>query len=390
MGWVAGRHRRGTVPRSGVGCGLAEELELLPFRRKRTTVSPHEAVVLYPSYGFRTSPQFWTVMIQGCVYHQRINWIRRKPVLAVLKRAMKVGLDGEVFFRQRMRQFLVNFSSGRLIDIRLGNQTVTCGPTEAAGLFRGTMNLPVEELSILPPEASSVPGTPRWVDFTALLPAGDLRCFQGTAQLLEDRGISVISDVDDTLKHSNVPNRRDLFHNTFSRDFIPISGMPDLYRECAARGAAFHYVSGSPWQLYEPLAEFWESQGYPRGSFHLKRFRLRESARKLRRMSPQQVHKQTAIEPLLQAYPQRQFVLIGDSGEQDPEIYALFLRERPEQVLHVFIRTVRGRTVDLPRLQQTFLGVPEDRWTAYEFAEEIHEPLLKQVETATRWDRITG
>ncbi len=363
---------------------------MIPFRRHRTTVSPHEAIVFYPSFGYRRTPETWTVVIQGCVFHSRVTWLRRKPVLAVIRRAMQVGMDGETYFRQRMRQFLVNFSAGRLIEVRLGQQTTTFGPSELAGLFRGELELPVGDLPLLTAADSPIPGDPRWVEFQALLPAGDTRLFQGAAQLLEDRGISIISDVDDTLKHSNVPNRRDLFHNTFSRDFVAIPGMPVLYQECAAHGAAFHYVSGSPWQLYEPLAEFWESQGYPRGSFHLKRFRLRESARKLRRMSPQQAHKQAAIEPILQAFPHRQFLLVGDSGEQDPEIYAHFLRERPEQVAQVLIRAVRGKAVDLPRLMQTFAGLPENRWTVYETAEEIHDLVLTHVRQATRWDRVPG
>jgi phosphatidate phosphatase APP1 len=187
---------------------------------------------------------------------------------------------------------------------------------------------------------------------------------------LEPAGVSIISDVDDTLKHSNVPNRRDLFRNTFVRDFVPITGMPDLYRDWAARGTAFHYVSGSPWQLYEPLAQFWRDQGYPWGSFHLKRFRLRETARKVRGMSPQKGHKRAAIEPLLTAYPERQFVLVGDSGEQDPEIYADLLASRPQQIRGVLIRAVRGLERDQSRLTQSFAQCPAHQWAAYTTAEE--------------------
>jgi phosphatidate phosphatase APP1 len=229
----------------------------------------------------------------------------------------------------------------------------------------------------------TTPGT-AWAVYRAVLPAGDLREFIGRVQLLEETGLSIISDVDDTLKHSNVPNRRDLFHNTFSREFAPIPGMPELYRECAARGAAFHYVSGSPWQLYEPLAEFWSSQGYPFGSFHLKRFRLRETARKLRAMSPQKAHKLAAIEPILNAFPQRSFVLIGDSGEQDPEIYARLLAERPEQIRHVFIRAVRGLATDTPRIAATFGDCPRARWTLYDSPESMAGPLLQLVDAAAK------
>jgi hypothetical protein len=348
----------------------------LPFRRRRTTVSRDEAVIFYPSFGYRNG-EAWTLVVQGCVYHPRITWLRRKPVLAVIRRAMRVDLVGIPHFQQRMRQFLVHFAPGRLIAVRAGAQEALLGPSEAVGLFRGQVSVPAAELK--PMTEPSTPGV-AWASYQAILAADDNRSFVGLVQLLPETGLSVISDVDDTLKHSNVPNRRDLFQNTFSRDFAPIPGMPELYRECAARGAAFHYVSGSPWQLYEPLAEFWSSQGYPLGSFHLKRFRLRETARKLRTMSPQKAHKLAAIEPILNAYPQRSFVLIGDSGEQDPEIYARILTERPEQIRHVFIRGVRGLTHDRPRVVAAFANCPVERWTLYESPAEIAEPLLQMAE----------
>lgn len=328
--------------------------------------------MFYPSFGYRMNLDSWAVVIQGCVYHQQVTWLRRKPVLAVIRRAMRVDREGSDFFKQRMRQFLVHFSAGRTVSVQLGQQTAAFGPSEQAGLIRGELVIGNEDVALARtgtgPEAS-------WIPFRAVLPEGDTREFVGRAQLLEPHGVSIISDVDDTLKFSNVPNRRDLFQNTFARDFVPIPGMSELFRKCGERGAAFHYVSGSPWQLYEPLAEFWASEGYPAGSFHLKRFRLRESAGKLHRMSPQMRHKQAAIAPILDAFPQRRFVLVGDSGEQDPDIYAYFLRERPQQVAHVFIRTVRGLAVDLPRLMEAFAGLPKTSWTAYEAANEIEQQI---------------
>ncbi|MBI1345954.1 DUF2183 domain-containing protein [bacterium] len=352
------------------------------FRRPRLTISPHETVVLYPSYAYRNPELNWTIVVQGCVYHSRITWLRRKPVLAVIRRYMRVGQEGDTYFKQRMRQFLAHVASGRQVSLQLGDQQTTLGPTEQAGLLRGEWTIPAATVAVVSQPDSTYGQA--WVEYRCTLPAADTRTFQGRAQLIDPAGLSIISDVDDTLKHSNVPNRRDLFHNTFVRDFVPIDGMPQLYRDCASVGVAFHYVSGSPWQLYEPLSEFWLHQGYPAGSFHLKRFRLRESARKLRSMSPQQAHKQAAIEPILQAFPRRQFVLIGDSGEQDPEIYAHFLRTRPDQVRQVFIRAVRGLSVDQPRLAETFRDLPPDRWSLYESSETIRPQLLQMATDARK------
>jgi hypothetical protein len=347
----------------------------LPFRR-RTFVSREEAIVFYPSYGYRQNGA-WQIVVQGCVFHPRVTWLRRKPVLGLIRRAMRVEHNSIESFSRRMRQFLVNSSVGRIVGVRSGGCESLLGPSEVAGLIGGVLSVPEADVAVI--SDSTTPHV-RWAEFAAVLPDNDRREFRGRAQLLPEHGLSIISDVDDTLKHSNVPNRRDLFHNTFVRDFVPIRGMPELYRACAGRGAAFHYVSASPWQLYEPLAEFWQEQAYPQGSFHLKRFRLRETARKMRKMSPQKAYKRSAIEPILAAYPQRKFLLVGDSGEQDPEIYAGLWRERPEQIARIWIRSLRGRAHEQERLDRTFAGLPRDVWSPYEDASEIADELLDAVQ----------
>lgn len=348
----------------------------LPFRRPRTSVSREDAVVFYPSFASRQADGSWNAVIQGCVYHPRVTWLRGKPVLGLIRRFMRVDRSGDEFFRSRMRQFLVNAAAGRRVSIAIGPQNFSVGPTDAAGLFRTEINLRPEEMETVP--NGSTPSIP-WVQFRAVLTGEDEREFGGLVQLLEPDGVSIISDVDDTLKISNVPNRRDLFHNTFAREFAPIPGMPSLYQACATAGAAFHYVSGSPWQLYEPLSQFWRDHGYPMGSFHLKRFRLRETARKMRTMSPQKIHKRAAIEPLIAAFPQRKFLLIGDAGEQDPDIYASLMHDYPQRIAHIYIRTIRGRATDLPRMQSVCAGLPDDQWTLYETAQDIEESVLSAV-----------
>jgi hypothetical protein len=350
----------------------------MPFRRRRTLVSRDEVVLFFPTYAYRQSDA-WRIVIQGWIYHPRLPWLRRQPVLGLMRRALRVERVHEEAFHRRMRQFLVHCSAGRYVGIRCGDREATIGPSEVAGLIGGEFSLPLH--AVAPVTEPTTPHVP-WVQFRAVLPQGDNREFVGRAQLLEETGVSLISDVDDTLKHSNVPNRRDLFHNTFLRDFVPIPGMPELYRQCAARGVAFHYVSASPWQLYESLAEFWTAQGYPQGSFHLKRFRLRETARKMRKMSPQKAYKRAAIEPILNAYPWRKFVLVGDSGEQDPEIYADFLRERPQQIAHVCIRMIRRGSEERERLERTFAGLAPERLTFYDDPRTLAQTLPAALDQA--------
>jgi hypothetical protein len=155
-------------------------------------------------------------------------------------------------------------------------------------------------------------------------------------------GVSVVSDVDDTVKLTNVPNREDMIRNTFMRDFVAVPGMPELYQGWQQQGAAFHYVSSSPWQLAPEIALLFARSGLPGGSFHLRHFDIRNKQFFKYIFTSSAKAKPRAIKRLLATFPQRRFVLVGDSGEKDPEIYAGLLREHPAQIAHVLIRSVPG------------------------------------------------
>jgi phosphatidate phosphatase APP1 len=295
--------------------------------------------------------------------------------MGLIKRAMRVDRSADEYFRPRMRQFLMTGLKGRPVSIALAGREFHVAESDYMGLFRGTIELNDDIATSL---AHPMENGGRWIGCSAVLGPTDDREFSGKLQLVEPTGVSIISDVDDTIKHSNVGNRRDLFRNTFTRHFVPVTGMPELYRDCATAGAVFHFVSGSPWQLYEPLHEFCSAEGYPFGSFHLKRFRFREAARKLR-MSPQKTHKRAAIEPILAAFPNRRFVLIGDSGEQDPEIYGSVLREFPGQIIGIFIRAIRGESRDTERIQSAFRETDPKQWNLYVDPDEIRATVSQLV-----------
>jgi phosphatidate phosphatase APP1 len=152
----------------------------------------------------------------------------------------------------------------------------------------------------------------------------------------------VISDIDDTVKVSNVADRRELLKNTLLREFVAVPGMPEVFSRWQAAGAAFHYVSASPWQLSDCLCAFLGAAGLPAGSMHLKLFRLKDST-PLGRLTARKRSKRRAIEQIMRDFPGRRFTLVGDSGERDPEVYAAVARRRPEQVTGVFIRRVSDR-----------------------------------------------
>ena len=142
--------------------------------------------------------------------------------------------------------------------------------------------------------------------------------------------MSIISDIDDTVKVTNVLDRRRMWEATFYKPFDAVDGMPASYRKLTAAGAPVHYVSSSPWHLAEPLLEFLSANGLPVSSITLKHFRLKDRT-SLNILKPGRETKPPEIEAILARYPGRRFILIGDSGEDDPEVYAQALRRHPSR-----------------------------------------------------------
>ncbi len=173
---------------------------------------------------------------------------------------------------------------------------------------------------------------------------------QGRIKLLAASGRSVVTDIDDTIKITEILNGRSaVLRNTFLKTFEAVPGMRDRY---VAYGDAvdFHYVSGGPWQLYRALANFLiEESGFPKGTFHMKNIPKNLAASEtwlawFNLVSGDYTveHKKAEITALIEACPNRRFILIGDSGERDPEIFAAVREQFPDRIEEIMIRDVRG------------------------------------------------
>jgi phosphatidate phosphatase APP1 len=193
--------------------------------------------------------------------------------------------------------------------------------------------------------------------------------------LIEPQGLSVISDIDDTLKHSHVICKRTLLTNTFLRPFETIPGMASVFRRWWAAGAAFHYVSSSPWQLYEHLAHHLAVEGFPTGSFHLRHFRLRDHLMR-RLMLMRRSGKLSVIRRIVRRFPERRFLLVGDSGEHDPEIYGALARRHSRQIAGIFIREIDRQQSHERRFAKAFRDVDPALVTLYRDAGELAEVRL--------------
>lgn len=156
---------------------------------------------------------------------------------------------------------------------------------------------------------------------------------------IEPCGISVISDFDDTVKTTGILGpKRELFRNVFVYDYdqIGIEGVQEWYHDLEKAGAQFHYVSNSPWQLYPPILSYLRSSNFPQGSMHLKEYNgflngLFEAASE---------RKKQTLHRIVQDFPKRKFILIGDSGEGDLEAYIDVARQFPSQIMALYIRDI--------------------------------------------------
>jgi phosphatidate phosphatase APP1 len=160
-----------------------------------------------------------------------------------------------------------------------------------------------------------------------------------------DADFAVVSDIDDTIVHSAVTNRLRmirivLFQNARTRS--PFPGVGAFYRalKLGPRGSSANplfYVSKSPWNLYDLLIAFFELHKIPRGPIFLRDLSMLEAPSVALGAGQDKL---TRIRMLMATYPTLPFVLVGDSGQRDPEIYRQIALEHPDRVRAIYIRDV--------------------------------------------------
>jgi phosphatidate phosphatase APP1 len=155
-----------------------------------------------------------------------------------------------------------------------------------------------------------------------------------------DAEFGIVSDIDDTVLQTHVTRRLKMLWVTLSGSAFTRStfeGTSELY-QALVRGASgsaqnpVFYVSKSPWNLYDFLVDFMERSALPRGPLLLRDIGLNDR--------PPVDFKVETISLLFAQYPHLSFVLIGDSGERDPDIYLEVAAKFPGRVRAIYIRKV--------------------------------------------------
>lgn len=175
-----------------------------------------------------------------------------------------------------------------------------------------------------------------------------------------------VSDIDDTILHTNVLSflKLKMFFNSF---FISatkrkiIKDTPTWYQQLHQNKNPFFYISHSPWNLYDYLLQFLQTHQYPAGTTL-----LRDFGRKAKdAFQNYDTHKKDETEKLLNRFPHLQFVLIGDGGEKDADIYLELYQKFPQQIKAIFIHRLgdakhQARIEELQKGKESFFFFIKD------------------------------
>ena len=336
------------------------------------TDSPEETekqVTIYNSYGY-LSDGVWQIPLLVRIY-EKPNLLARatgKGIREIIQQKANIeelNQAQKLIFKERAAGFLLDNESDEMVWLEFENdpegerfQINGQQRSDRNGRIEGLIKLNAERAAQLLHAQKSERG---WLKIKAV---SSEQAGEGFIQLVPEKGLSVISDIDDTVKVTNIPfGSAEVLNNTFFKPFVAAPGMADAYQAFDGN-VTFHYISGGPWQLYQPLSEFLFSDeaGFPRGSLHMKNVRTNpfesESYDDISKLISGGSKKATftqkvsQLSTLFTRFPHRQFILIGDSGELDPEIYQHIKKLFPQQVHSIRIRdVVNARQCNPKRLE---------------------------------------
>jgi phosphatidate phosphatase APP1 len=291
-----------------------------------------DKVVLYPSIGIHHGDgKDCEIQIRGRIFEDAHLPDSFPKVIFDRLGFGKFGIDPEQakleIFKERITHILVDGKGGEPCDIEIAGVSTKSSKSDDHGFF-GFGQLPIA-MQPAKFKSESSGGDAFWVSYTARSKDNGAQPFAGRSRLLRQEGAIVVSDIDDTIKDSNVPNVRELLLNTFFRRFNRTPGMLETYQAWEKKNATFIYLSNSPYQLYEPLRDYLQGeQHYPEGAYYMCQVGAEALANDLAgrlkidtTVGLTENPKKHNLIPILEAFPNRKFILVGDSTERDAEIY---------------------------------------------------------------------
>lgn len=341
-------------------------------RRMRTAseLRRDEQVVLFTTAAHREpATGDWIVPVHGRIYRPSDGRTARAALSLALKTGFGVAPDSlsRDIYDQRCGLMLSDNRAGRSIVVVAAGIDHPMPPSDRYGQFRGQLHLTARQAEAV--------RTPTGIPIVVKTTARDERAFEGRVLLIEPEGLSIISDIDDTVKVTHVASRRRMMAMTFLEPFDAVPGMAERFRTWIAEGAALHFISSSPWPLYEPLDRFLADAGFPPSTKTLKNVALKD--RSIRNLLAKATRtKPPAIDAILAAFPRRRFVLIGDSVENDAEIYAGVAERHPGRIERILIRDCGGKRERVERARRSISATGAAKLQVFTDASELPASLL--------------
>jgi len=159
----------------------------------------------------------------------------------------------------------------------------------------------------------------------------------------------VISDIDDTLVHSFIGNKirkfRTLMFTTMEKRKA-VAHMQELMKGFTEKGAIPVYLSNSEQNLYPLIYRFLLHNGFPRGPLFLKQMRKVWDVIMNIKFPPKNIHKDSTLEEMLNLFPEKKFILMGDNTQHDLPIYLSAAEKFPGNIRYIIIRRVVDKKAD--------------------------------------------
>ena len=329
-----------------------------------------ELVELYAAIAVPISPTRWEVRIEGRIYESDTGGLwcaaARRTVHGLVTDGLGIPLNARESdtLERRAARLTTDGERNKRVRVAVGHSSKVAesSKSDSAGFFAVEAVIDESELDRW---AYTLPDGVRQLSVALIPPRGAPRVVRSTISFWPKQGTSMVSDIDDTVKVTEINNHRAMLRRTFLESFEAVPGMAARYRSWRDFGTQLHWISNSPWQLRAPLAAFLEQAGFPDAHLTLRKLDLCTLKDLFELIGSDENPKEAAVERLVRGYPERHFVLVGDAGEEDPEVYGRIARRWPDTKFTIFIRRVGPRTSDT-RFEQAFKELPNARWQVFD------------------------
>jgi len=331
-------------------------------------------VDIYPSYGY-LDDNIWVVPIKFYVYEHR--GYLEDIILSLFQRLRELTPDEKDTFLSRMQTFIADSESREIVEFVFDQdpnresfiiRDSAGNPIRSNihGIVEGEIHLSTERALFLFDSQNS---HDYWLTFSAI---SEEHMGRGKIRLINPEGTSVISDIDDTIKITEMPAGSGIVvRNALFKEYRAAQEMLEIFDQW--RGKPIHYVSGTPRQFYRPLSEFMMSgpEAFPEGTFHLRDVRKNllslntwsDLEKLIRDENGTHNYKFEQIIKIMQHFPERSFILVGDSGQYDPEIFREVESLYSDRIKQIVIRDIVNDREHNPKRLEGMTIIPANTVT---------------------------